>query len=206
MLIAAIEQSVESASSQIDWNYVKAMNDIAWLWYSNIVLLVPLTIIFFYKLYNPIDWELVLHKKGYKKSNLDKLITILASYPIFYYVTDSILLIATGRWMLPCGSSFFVHHVVAMVAMPFVVCVPYWSWFWLGPGFFHSYLNAFPDAQWLNYIYLLIIICYQCGIHTTPLSKLRQYRFMKWGIVCIMLSVVPIWWNDCKNTLPCPIE
>jgi len=186
----------------LEWSQVREWNDFLWYWYSNIVMLVPMTFLFFYKLLHPINWDhLHKDKKELKPDFGDKFLTIISSYSLFYYVVDCIVKIATGSYTTGCDFSMFLHHIVSLIVLPTVIFANYWPWFWLGPGAMHTYLIAFPDAKWLNYIYLLIIFLFQFGLYQKPFTNLKEYSRMKWGIVTIELACVVIWWFDCTNHL-----
>lgn len=186
------------------WDNLKYKVDMGWNYYSIWVLTVPYGIIWLYKFLNPIDWEIVF-RKDYKKSLVDHFLTWSGLMPVIYYFMDSLCLIMLGRWRYPCCASFILHHVLSCFILPVVCFVPYWSWFWLFPGFVHCLLLVAPDWEDLNYLYLLSIFCYQYGLYVTPLGKLKNYRIMKDGITIIELVVIPLWWFECKNTLPAPI-
>ena len=188
----------------IDWAHVKYMNDYYWTLYTYYVLVGLLGVAFFYRLFNPIDYEKVLDKK-FKKPFLDKIITLISCYSIIYYILDSAFLIILGRWRYPCAASFILHHAFSAMILPFAVSVPYWTWFWIGPGFVHCLLLVFPQYEWMNYIYLLSIFCFQFGMYATPLKDLLQYKVMRYGITMIEIVVIPLWWFECSNALPAPI-
>jgi len=186
----------------IDWKQAREWNDFIWYWYSNIAMLVPMTILFFYKLWNPINYAL-LRKPDWKvRSGFgDKFLTNVASYSLFYYFIDCFIKIASGHYTDKCDIVMLLHHTFSIIYLPSIIFPRHWTWFALGPAMIHTYLLAFPDAKWLNYIYILIIFCFHYGLYQEPFTNLKEFNRMKRGIVCIEVVCFFFWLFDCNNCL-----
>ena len=183
-------------------NEIRVWNDFLWYWFSNIILLAPMTFLVFYKLMKPIDWNLLKkHDKKIVEDFGDKFLTVVSSYSLLYYAVDCIIKIMTGTYKASCDFSMFLHHVTSLIFLPTVCFAPHWPWFWIAPGAMHAFLIAFPNKKWLNYVYIFIIFLFQYGLYQEPFTNLKEYKRMKLGIVCIEISCFFIWWFDCSNEL-----
>ena len=165
-------------------------------------MLVPTTILFFYKILYPIDYTRLKNSKDpFPRSIEDRFLNVINSYCLLYYLIDSIAKIATGSYKTACGASFLFHHFVGLIYLPTVIFARHYPWFWLGPGFMHTYLLAFPHLKWLNYIYLGIIFLFQYGIYQKPFTNLKEYNPMKKGIIFIEISCFFLWYFNCSNAI-----
>jgi len=155
-----------------------------------------------HKFFNPIDHsELANGKKPFKRSKIDTFLGITGWCPVIYYIFDVSLSYLTGNIFTSCGASFGLHHITSIIALPFVLVVPYWPWWWLGPGALHAVLLAFPEELWINYIYLTVIVIFHIGLYQKPWTNLSPYKWMKYTSIGVEFSVFWLWFFVCKNTL-----
>jgi len=185
-----------------DWKQTREWNDFIWYWYSNIVMLVPMTLLFFYKLLRPIDYDL-MRKPDFKVRSKfgDWSLTTMVSYCLFYYVLDSGIRIITANFNTPCDLVMLFHHLISLVYLPTIIFCRHWTWFTLGPAMVHAYLIAFPDVKFFNYVYITIIILFHFGLYQKPFTNLKEFHRMKTGILWIESVCVCFWLFDCNNCL-----
>jgi len=180
----------------------RALNDIMWFWYSLVVLLIPMNIIWIYKLFKPIDYTVIADIKApFPRHISDKFLHIACLYPLLYYFLDVMINIISGSVFSICGASFTGHHIISLMYLPYLYHVRYWPWFWVGPGALHAFLLAWPEELWMNYIYLIVILIFQIGLYQKPWTNIKEYSKMKSGIFLIECACFFLWFFVCKNTL-----
>jgi len=188
--------------SSLSWEDWRKVNDFTWYYYSLFLLLGPMNVLWFYKLWNPIDYSILSDpKRPFKRHLVDRYLALASWYSIFYYIVDAFLCVLTGNIYNKCGLSFFIHHIVSIIFLPSVCNLKHWPWFWVGPGAMHAWLLALPDETWMNYIYIVVIFIFQYGVYLKPWTDIPQCRRMKVGIFAIECACFLLWIFDCKNTL-----
>lgn len=126
----------------------------------------------------------------------------LLTLMFIYYIIDEFVLI-TAPWedMDGCNFSYQFHHSVSIMGYFFLIRIPYYPWFLMGPFTMHAYLMAFPHEQWLNYIYLAIVIAFMYGLTRKPFYQLKPYKELFWCSLSLIGPLISLWAFNCKNTL-----
>jgi len=88
-----------------------------------------------------------------------------------------------------------------LIFLPRSCSVRHWSWYWLGPSALHAVILAWPDYMWLNYLYGVSVVFFHIGLYKKPFTNLKEYNFMKKGIIFIKCTIVCLWFFECKNNL-----
>lgn len=134
--------------------------------------MIPMLLFNLYRLKYPIQWndyildsdqpgavkpsqskdEIKVSSVGPKVKNLefktdagDWLYRFLLTLMVIYYFTDSYVL---GTLPLSeidgCRGSYIFHHIVSIFGYFFLVIVPHFPWFLMGPFTMHAFLMVFP--------------------------------------------------------------
>ncbi|CAK73304.1 unnamed protein product (macronuclear) [Paramecium tetraurelia] len=116
---------------------------------------------------------------GYYTMNpLDKLIRPFIFYGPIYYLFDIIVKVGSGKaFESGCSMSFFSHHVITLVFLPFAVYSKHVPWFIISTGLFHAILLCFKRS-YLQYIYLVAVLLYHYGILQPPFNKQQIYFYV----------------------------
>ena len=178
---------------------LKYYNAYLWWLYSMFSLL-PLLVLSLYKLIHPIKSHLYNDKHPFPHLFEDKIARLFLFWGLIYYIFDVILTALIGEYD-SCGTSFFLHHIVSIIFLPAVIFQNHYPWFLCFVPGFHAVLLAFPHVEWLNYIYLTACFLYQYGLYQEPFRKMKKYKFLQVGTWILEMTLVMLWWFDCKNTL-----
>ena len=101
-----------------------------------------------------------------------------------------------------CEKAFFAHHISSLIILPPLFLNKHIAW-WICPiGFMHGFCLAFPELQFLNYIYAACLFIFHYGIYQEPYCNLRGYKLSQYfmnfiWVFCLMLLV-----GNCSNYLP----
>lgn len=132
--------------------------------------MIPMLLFNFYRLKYPIQWNDYILEPGQPgavktekdevksecvgpkvknlqfKTNLgDYIYKLMLTGMVIYYFVDSYVL-GTMPWseIDGCRGSYIFHHAVSIVGYFFLVVIPHYPWFLIGPFTMHAYLMVFP--------------------------------------------------------------
>lgn len=189
------------------------------------VYMIPMLLFNLYRLKYPIQWNdyiLDPDQPGAVKSSKDERTNIgpkvknlqfkttfgdyvyklLLTIMVIYYFFDSYVLGSMPFNEIDgCRGSYIFHHLVSIVGYFFLVILPHFPWFLMGPFTMHAYLMVFPLEQWLNYIYLGTVIAFMYGLSLKPFYGRKKYKNLFWVSLGLIGPLVSLWAFDCKNTL-----
>ena len=114
---------------------------------------------------------------------------------------DSIVKVLLQDYRTACGASFLFHHIISIYGLPSMFNYTYSAWYLIGPPALHSFLMVFPQIKFLNYIYLISVICFHYGLYVEPYASMKSIRHTRLGITLIEISCVLLWFFNCSNAL-----
>jgi hypothetical protein len=188
-------------------------NSVIWLiiaigmnWYSYLFYLysayfaIPFTLAVLYRFLHPHFLEGHASKLP-PSSPLDYFFRALLLPFAFYYICDVAVLLYLYEKMDVCNLVFLLHHLVSLFGLPVLGQFPYFPWFSLAPIAFHCFLIWFPQAKWLEYIYVGLILVMYIKLMQKPWIQHRLYRLYFWTAVVIFGVLFMFWWFSCSNAM-----
>jgi hypothetical protein len=171
-----------------------------WLMFQTITF-VPMAAVTIYRLKNQIANEDYYDtKKPLPYSFTDLLIKIYISFYIIFYVPE--LIIHLFNIDKICKICSIVHHIVTIWGAYNSLKIRHFAWFCIAPPSFHALLLIYPNKQYfLNYLYLITIICTYFGLKQRPYKGRTEYDN---SIIYIYLLIFPLlgfWKFNCKNVI-----
>lgn len=161
------------------------------------ISMIPLLLLAFYKINNPIK-NFGKNDVGSPLRKEDKIARIFIFWGPIYYLIDFILSLMIGNFD-SCSFSFFLHHLVSFIFLPAVIIQSYYPWFLCLVPSMHAVLLAFPEKEWLNYIYLFVCFLYQYGLYQEPYKNMKSYKFLQFGTWILEFTLAMLWFFGCKN-------
>lgn len=174
------------------------------LTYFKIFTQIPILILTAYRFFYPIkDVDSYLNANNFKKTKGYYFEKALTSFGFYYYIIDTVLTLIEGSYTEKCRFSFLSHHIPSIPLIYSLNKLNYMPWWTLSIAGWHALLICFPDAQFLNYPYLaLIFIFHYKHAFCKPFCTMKVYQRIGKYFPYMYISLVIIWWIDCKNILP----
>ncbi|CAD8150775.1 unnamed protein product [Paramecium octaurelia] len=180
------------------WEYLKELNDYVWMTYSYYGIPIQIVMII-YKILYPVYWQGVKRMEQFPSLLQDKLIRPFIFYGPIYYLFDIIVKVGSGKaFESACSMSFFSHHVITLLFLPFAVYSKHVPWFIISTGLFHAILLCFKRS-YLQYIYLVAVLLYHYGILQPPFDNMIQYKLLNIGTILLYLTIIALWLNGCSH-------
>jgi len=74
-----------------------------------------------------------------------------------------------------CRISFFSHHLVTLFIIPEALFINHYPWWFVNFPAVHALLILFPNATWLNWIYLVAVMIYHYGMFQKPFKNMFAF-------------------------------
>lgn len=132
----------------------------------------------------------------------DHLSRLFLAITCLFYVYDVTVKYMVDGVETVCQKALLIHHVASeFIIIPLVVnrYIPWWA----NPvAFLHGFLIYFPEAEFLNYLYAVVIGYFQYSLYRQPFTGFPYYRFTLYAINGIWVFALMVLIGDCSNFLP----